>query len=182
MTWELHTPYKDAKWHMGTLVSVYLNEDKTLIKRCFNPNGITVCGKPTDQSKEYIEEKWLTETHYLTKLQLMPWVPELVAIDYQQRYIIQRYYGPDLIIRGYEDIPDIEDQVVNIYKIFKDMDVYKLNCSLSNMTVHNNQVIMFDFKYMRPRTADLKPYAEYEIDTWLSKISPTIGLKLKELI
>jgi hypothetical protein len=50
------------------------------------------------------------------------------------------------------------------------------------MTKLNGQVIMFDFKYMRPRSPDLKYQAIYEIDEWLSKISPTIVPKLKDLI
>ncbi len=182
MTWELYTPYKESSFHMGTICEVYLNAEKNLIKRSFKLNGITASGKPSTRTQEYIEEKWLNEVYYLTKFQLMPWVPELVSIDYQSKSIIQKYYGPDLIIAGFDDIPDIEDQVVSICSYFKDIDVYKLNNSLSNMTKLNGQVIMFDFKYMRPRSPDLKYQAIYEIDEWLSKISPTIVPKLKDLI
>ena len=180
--WELYTPYKDSSFDIGRISSVYLNEDKTLIKRCFKPRGITVSGKHSDLIDEYVEQKWLTETTHLTKFQLMPWVPELIAIDYVDRYTIQRYYGPDLLIAGYADIPDIEDQVVDIYKFFQDQNVYKLNGALSNMTKHNKKVIMFDFKYMRPRTPEMKLQAEYEIDEWLSKIGTSIVPRLKELL
>jgi hypothetical protein len=41
---------------------------------------------------------------------------------------------------------------------------------------------MFDFKYMKKRRADLTPSAIREIDLWLSKISPTIAARLKELL
>lgn len=182
MTWELYTPYKDCSFEMGRVVSVYLNPDKTLIKRVFQLNGITVSGKKSTATKEYVDQKWAAETYYLTKLQLKPWVPELVSIDYVERSIVQRYYGPDLLTTGFDDIPDIEDQLVDIYRYFKDINVYKLNSSLSNMTKRKGQVVLFDFKYMRQRSPELKYQAEYEINEWLSKISPTIVPKLKELI
>lgn len=182
MTWELYTPYKNSSFDIGRISSVYLNEDKTLIKRCFGLHGITANGKISTLDKDYVDQKWLTETTHLNKFQYMDWVPELLEINYVHRYTIQRYYGPDLIIAGFEDIPDIEDQIVSIYEYFKSLNVYKLNGALANMTKNNGRVIMFDFKYMRPRTPEMKPHAEYEIDEWLSKISPTIVPRLKELL
>jgi hypothetical protein len=182
MIWESYTPYKDASFDMGSIAEVYLNPEKTLIKRHYTHGGVTSSGKQSSFPHDYVEEKWLNEVYYLTKFQLMPWVPELVSIDHKSRSIVQRYYGPDLLLSGFNDIPDFENQVVDICSYFKEIGVYKLNCSLSNMTKRNGQVIMFDFKYMRPRTPELKKYAEYEIDEWLSKISPTIVPKLKELI
>lgn len=182
MTWELYTPYKNSSFDIGKISSVYLNEDKTLIKRCFKPRGVTVSGINSTLSDENVEQKWLTETTYLTKFQLMPWVPELVAINYEDRYTIQRYYGPDLLIAGFKDIPDIEEQVVDIYKFFQDQNLYKLNGALSNMTKLNKKVVMFDFKYTKPRSLEIKPQAEYEIDQWLSKISPAIGPRLKDMV
>ena len=179
MIWE---PYWHPDPNIGRVASVYLNEDKTLIKRHYILDGVTVNGKPTEQSPEYIEQKWLTETYWLTRLQLMPWVPGLVSINYKERFIIQEYYGPDLLVRGYDDIPDIEDQIVEIYKYFKEINVYKLNGALANMTKKNGRVIMFDFKYMRERTPELKPHALIEIKLWLSKISPNISKRLEELV
>lgn len=182
MIWELHTPYKDNPYGLGRIVSVYLNPQKTLIKRVFQPNGITVSGRRTDASEEYVNEKWTIETRNLLSFELKPWVPELVDINFKDRYVIQRYYGPDLLTAGFEDIPDIEDQLEDIYKYFKNINVYKLNSSLSNMTKYGSQVILFDFKYMKQRTPELKKQAEYEIDMWLSKIGPSIVPKLKALI
>ena len=182
MIWELYTPYKDSYFDIGKISSVYLNENKTLIKRCFKPKGITVSGKQSTLSDDNVEQKWLTETQYLTKFQLMPWSPELIDINYEDRYTIQRYYGPDLLIAGFEDIPDIENQIVEIYKYFQQQNIYKLNGALSNMTKREKKVIMFDFKYTKPRSLEIKPQAEYEIDQWLSKISPTIVPKLKDMI
>ena len=179
MIWE---PYWHPDPNIGRVASVYLNEDKTLIKRHYIKNGVTVNGKVSEQSEEYIEKKWLNESYWLTRFQLMPWVPTLVSINYKERFIIQEYYGPDLLISGYKDIPDIEDQIVEIYQYFKEINVYKLNGALSNMTKKNGKVIMFDFKYMSERTEELKPHALFEIKAWLSKITPNISKRLEELM
>ena len=181
MIWEPYIPYPNHE-NLGVIASVYLNEGKTMIKRSYQINGITSSGKPAEKSLEYIENKWLAETEHLLRFENKPWVPELIDINYNERYIIQKYYGPDLLIQGYDDIPDIEDQVIEIYEYFKEIDVYKLNGSLSNMTKKDGKVIMFDFKYMKKRRADLTPSAIREIDLWLSKISPTIAARLKELL
>ena len=167
---------------MGKLSSVYLNEDNTLIKRNLDINGITASGKPSILTKDEADQHWFNETYYLTKFQFMPWVPELVSIDYQNRTIIQKYYGPDLLIQGFDDVPDIEQQVLEIYKYFKEINVYKFNSSLSNMTKHNGTIMLFDFKYMSARSPELIPYVSREINEWLSKISPTIVPKLMELV
>ena len=183
--WIPYTPYKNTFFRndMGKMSSVYLNEDSSLIKRIFNTSGFTASGKPSSSTKDDADKYWFNETYYLTKFQFMPWVPELVSIDYQNRTIIQKYYGPDLLIRGFDDIPDMEQQVLEIYKYFKEINVYKFNGSLSNMTKHNGRVIMFDFKYMSTRSAENVDFViQKEIGEWLSKISPTIAPKLKELL
>ena len=179
MIWE---PYLHPDPNIGRVASVYLNEDKTLIKRYYIKNGVTVNGKVSEQSENYIEKKWLAETNSLLRFRDKDWVPKLVDINYQEKYIIQEYYGPDLLIRGHNDIPDIEDQIVEIYHYFKEINMYKLNGALSNMTKRNGKVIMCDFKYMRERTEELKPYALLEIREWLSKISPNISKRLEVLV
>jgi|GEM_PF-1440760 hypothetical protein len=168
--------------NIGRVASVYLSEDRRFIKKYYNPDNITVSGEQTIQTPEYINQKWEAEVASQIQLHGLPWVPKLVEINVNEKSVTQEYYGPDLLIQGYDDIPDIEDQIVEIYKYFKEIDVYKLNGALSNMTKLDGKVIMFDFKYMRRRTDDLKPYALYEINEWLSKISPTLAPRLKELI
>lgn len=181
MIWEPYIPYPNHE-NLGVIASVYLNEGKNMIKRSYQINGITSSGKPSEKSLERIEIKWLAETEHLLRFENKPWVPELIDINYNERYIIQKYYGPDLLIQGYDDIPDIEDQIVEIYQYFKEINVYKLNGSMANMTKKDGKVIMFDFKYMKPRLERLKVYAIREIDEWLSKITPTISPRLKALI
>lgn len=181
MTWNQFIPYENHE-SLGRVVSLYLNENKSLIKRYFIPEGITANGNPTKQSAEYIHEKWETECNALVDLEGLWFMPELVEINLKEKYIIQEYCGPDLLTVGFEDIPNIEDQVVEIFSCISSMDLYKINGSLSNMTKKNGQVIMFDFKYLRIKDEESRKLEEYAIDNWLSKISPTIVPRLKALL
>lgn len=181
MTWEQFIPFP-GHYNLGKIASVYLNDDKTLIKRSYLPGGITANGNPTKESEEYINKKFENESWALTRFQDLWFMPELVEINYDQKYIVQRYYGSDLLTSGFNHIKDIEDQVVEIFKYISEQDLYKINGSLSNMTQNNGQVIMFDFKYLQRKTDKSKKLEEYAIDNWLSKISPTIVPRLKSLL
>ena len=181
MSWHLHTPHTHDP-NLGKIVSVYLNEDKTLIKRYFVQNSITSNGQPTVKSLEYIEEKWNNEVDALTRFEGLSWVPGLVEINQDERYVVQEYYGPCLLNQPFKDIPNLHQQVIDIYTYLKEIDVYKLNGSLTNSTRNGDTLVMFDFKYMRKRTNSLKPYAEREIDSWLKKFGTDLVPALKNLI
>lgn len=179
--WTQFVPYPNHE-NLGKVASVYLNEDKTLIKRYFVPGGITVNGNPTKMSDDEIYKKFEAEANALIDFEGLWFMPDLVEVNTKERYTIQEYCGPDLLTAGFDDIPDIEDQVVEIFECISDMDFHKLNGSLSNMTKKNGKVIMFDFKYLRPKSDESAKFEEYAIDTWLSKISPTIVPRLKALL
>lgn len=181
MSWHLHTPHTQDP-NLGKIVSVYLNEDKTLVKRYFVPGGITTHGQPTEESPEYIEEKWSNEVAALTRFDGFSWVPGLVEINEDERYIVQEYYGPCLLNQSFNDIPNLHQQIIDIYTYLKEIEVYKLNGSLANSTRNGDTLVMFDFKYMTKRTDDLRPYAIKEIDSWLYKFGGGIVQELKDLV
>ena len=181
MNWNLYTPHLGHST-LGTVVTVYLNEDKTLIKRCFLKDGITTNGNPNLKPEEYIIKKWETEISALRRFNGLWFMPTLVEINTEHRYVIQEYYGPDLLTSGFKNIHNIEDQVVEIFKYIYGQGLYKINGSLSNMTQKNGSIKMFDFKYLSPKSEERKRYEEYSIDNWLSKISPTIVPRLKEIL
>lgn len=181
MSWHLHTPHTQDP-NLGKIVSVYLNEDKTLVKRYFLPNGITTHGRPTNETPEYIEEKWHNEVSAVTQFEGFSWVPGLVEINQSEKYIIQDYYGPCLLNQPFEDIPNLHKQIIDIYTHLKEIDVYKLNGSLANSTRNGDTLVMFDFKYMTKRRDDLKPFAEREINSWLKKFGEELVPTLKSLI
>lgn len=181
MKWKQYTPHtKDP--NLGKVVSVFLNEDETMVKRYFAPGMITASGKQTIESPEYIETKWNNETKSLLRFQNKPWVPKLIEINEKDRYVIQEYYGPCLLFQKFDDIPNLHNQIIEIYQNFKDLNLYKLNGSLANTTRNGDQLIMFDFKFMQERTPELKHHAEREIDLWLKKFGTDLVPKLKELL
>ena len=108
------------------------------------------------------------------------WVPELLEIG--DNYIITRYYGPDCLeLYKKKILPDISKQVIDMYRFFKEKNVFKLNGALSNMTLNGNQVVAFDWKWARKcdnnKETEIKSY-----DKWLVKIDPKLPERLKSLL
>lgn len=181
MNWTQYIPYPNRDG-LGRIASVFLNDDKTLVKRYFLPGGITVNGNPTKETEEYINFKFETECAILREFEGLWFMPELVEINTDEKYTIQEYCGPDLLTAGFDGIEYIEDQVVEIFEYISNAGYYKLNGSTSNMTHRNGRIIMFDFKYTRRKDDFFRQHEEYAIDTWLSDISPTIVPRLKALL
>ena len=180
MTWNiLHDPVKQT----GTIAEVYLSDDNTLIKKIYREDGITVSGKTTTYTIGQIKDAFENELYWLKELE-SKWVPELV--DSGDNWLTQKYYGPDLLENYmsktlWEDVPSISNQVIDMYKFFKEKNVFKRNGSLSNLTVHNGQLVAFDFKWARKRPTgiemELKSYNE-----WLVKIDPDLTKTLTNMI
>jgi hypothetical protein len=190
MIWEPYVPYKDTPkpsdgHYLGQIANVYLNIDKTLIKRTYNLNGVTVNNNPSEHSAEIIQERWEREYRWINEFNNQFFMPELVDANYEEGWTIQKYYGPDLLIQGFKEVPDIEDQVIRMYTFFRDRNVYKKNGSLSNMTHDNGRLVAFDYKWMVTRDNPNPAHREWEeksIDLWLSKINPDLIPKLKALL
>ena len=105
------------------------------------------------------------------------WVPELLEVG--NNYVITRYYGHDLIKQKYT--PD-RKQVINMFKFFKEKNVFKLNNALSNMTMNGKQLIAFDWKWARFRTDKYKDFEVMSYNKWISKIDSDLVEELKCMI
>ena len=105
------------------------------------------------------------------------WVPELLEVG--NNYIVTRYYGRDLIEQKY--MPD-RQQVIDMFKFFKEKNVFKLNNALSNMTMNGNQLVAFDWKWARFRTDKYKDFEVMSYDKWISKIDSDLVEELKCMI
>ena len=127
MNWTQYIPYEGRGPDIGKVTSVFLNDDETLIKKYYIPGGITVNGNPTEKSEEYINQKFETECNILTEFNGLWFMPELVEINTEEKYIIQEYCGPDLLTAGFDGIENIEDQVVSIFEYISNAGYYKLN-------------------------------------------------------
>ena len=111
------------------------------------------------------------------------WVPELYEVG--DNYIITRYYGLDLnTLRNnkFKLVDDLADQTLEMYKFFKEKNVFKLNGALSNLTMNGNQLVAFDWKWARFRTDKYKDYEIFSYEKWLSKIDSELVEKLKCMI
>ena len=105
------------------------------------------------------------------------WVPELLEVG--NNYVVTRYYGRDLIEQKY--MPD-RQQVIDMFKFFKEKNVFKLNNALSNMTMNGNQLVAFDWKWARFRTDKYKDFEVMSYDKWISKIDNDLIKELKCMI
>ena len=105
------------------------------------------------------------------------WVPELIEVG--NNYVVTRYYGRDLIEQKY--MPD-RQQVIDMFKFFKEKNVFKLNNALSNMTMNGNQLVAFDWKWARFRTDKYKDFEVMSYDKWISKIDNDLIKELKCMI
>ena len=106
-------------------------------------------------------------------------VPELLEVNEKEYYIVTRYYGPDLLKS--KVMPSVE-QVVEMFEFFKEKNVYKINSSLSNLTMNGNQLVAFDWKWARFREDKYKEFELISYDRWMSKIDTELGEKLKCMI
>tara|TARA_R110001592_G_scaffold333738_1_gene617698 strand:+ start:75 stop:521 length:447 start_codon:yes stop_codon:yes gene_type:complete len=104
------------------------------------------------------------------------WVPELLEVG--NNYVITKYYGPDL--NTSKVMPD-KQQVIEMYKFFKEKNVFKINGSLSNMTMNGNQLVAFDWKWARFSTDRYAEFEFYSYDKWISKIDNELVKELKKI-
>ena len=105
------------------------------------------------------------------------WVPELLEVG--NNYVVTRYYGRDLIEQKY--MPD-RQQVIDMFKFFKEKNVFKLINALSNMTMNGNQLVAFDWKWARFRTDKYKDFEVMSYNKWISKIDSDLIEELKCMI
>ena len=105
------------------------------------------------------------------------WVPELLEVG--NNYVVTRYYGRDLIEQKYT--PD-RQQVIDMFKFFKEKNVFKLNNALSNMTMNGKQLVAFDWKWARFRTDKYKDFEVMSYNKWISKIDSDLVEELKCMI
>ena len=111
------------------------------------------------------------------------WVPELIEVG--DNYVITSYYGPDLNTQRNNKVKladDLADQTLEMYKFFKEKNVFKLNGALSNLTMNGNQLVAFDWKWARFRTDKYTDYEIFSYIKWLSKIDSELVEKLKCMI
>ena len=81
----------------------------------------------------------------------------------------------------WDDVPNITEQIIEMYTFFKEKNVFKRNGSLSNLTVNEGQLIAFDFKWTRQRPKGIEMEL-HSYDQWLIKINERLPTTLRDLI
>ena len=147
-----------------------------MIEKLLKDNGKKYIKKTFDYKGEDNFAFLKNEVFWLNYLK-SKWVPELEEVG--DNYVITRYYGPDLMTSKIK--PDTQ-QVIDMYKFFKEKNIYKINGALSNMTMNGNQLVAFDWKWARFRTDKYKDYEIFSYEKWLSKIDIELVEKLKCMI
>ena len=147
------------------------------IKRVFKPGAITCAGKPTRFTEQEITDFFNYEVYWIKKLE-SEWIPRTLEIG--PNYIVQEYTGPALI-DSMPHLPDVYDQVIEMYKFFKKHNVYKRNGSVSNLTMHGDQLVAFDFKWARERPEGLEMELK-SYDIWLNKIDKRLTEELRKYV
>tara|TARA_Y100001935_G_scaffold68945_1_gene57802 strand:+ start:572 stop:1000 length:429 start_codon:yes stop_codon:yes gene_type:complete len=138
-------------------------------------NGDTI--KKTFNYKDEDNQSFLKNEVFWLNYLKGKWVPELLEVG--NNYVVTRYYGRDLIEQKY--MPD-KQQVIDMFKFFKEKNVFKLNNALSNMTMNGNQLIAFDWKWARFRTDKYKDFEVMSYSKWISKIDSDLIEELKCMI
>ena len=179
----MFTLYKSPFDELGTCVEVHIDYSRGIIKRHFKYDAITVNGTVTKRSPAEIDKFFDNEIYWLSKLE-SEWIPKTIDIDIDNKIILQEYTNECLLVyksKLNEVVPNIEEQLIEMYRFFKKHNVFKCNGSLSNLTMRNNQLVAFDFKWAEHRPnnieTELKSY-----DLWLSKIGENVPTRLKELL
>ena len=182
--------WERLKWsgQDGTIAEVYIDQSKTVIKKIFKEDGVTISGKKTKYPAEVVNACFKNEVEWSDTLRGR-WLPELLEVHQSKQIIIQEYCGPDLLTYHmnntlHKRIPDIVEQVTKMHEFFKQHNCYKINSSLSNMGLKNNKVIAFDFKWAQKaplntfwKKKEIECYHEY-----ISKIDKTLPNILESMI
>ena len=159
--------------------------DKKIVKATYSDSQmIEVLGDTVKKIFNYEGEDNVTflknEVFWLNYLK-SKWVPELLEVG--KNYVITSYYGPDLNkFHPMKRPKDLANQTLEMYRFFKDKNVFKLNGALRNLTLNKGQLVAFDWKWARFRSNKFNDYEIFSYEKWLSKIDNELVEKLKLLI
>ncbi len=171
MKWNLYThplynPTLKIGATVGTLVTVFLSENKQYIKRVFDVNGTTVSRKkPTLKSVSSMQKLFTNEMHWLHILKNSNNIPKLIDYNETEMSITQEFAGTDVytLLGHKKRLPeDIDIQLFEMYQEYKENGLFKGNGDPRNLAIKNGKLTAFDFKWAKPR------YKEGVVKEWMS--------------
>jgi hypothetical protein len=184
----MYEQYFTMTGSIGSAAEVWIDKEKNLVKKFYKPDSITIRNKePIFTEYNKVKELFENEIYWSTKLK-----SDLILETYEYGelpnntgfYLVQEYLGPDLL--GYKNIqetfPNVRDQIIEMFHLFKEHNVYKKNNARCNLTGNNNKIKAFDFKWAVPRSIEHKKFEVNSINTWISKIDNTLPKDLLCLV
>ena len=184
--------YQTQHGSRGSLSEVWIDRQAGLVRKQYKPNGITITGNhPLHTDMDEIRRLYENEVSWSESLRSDMVVPILdhgSLADDTGWFILQPYYGPDLLhyfkpdTRLSHRIPDATEQIIRMFQWYKAHDLYKYNNAMANMTLHGDRLVAFDFKYAARRTAEKTHVERASITKWIAKIDPLLPEMLESLI
>ena len=180
--------YQDRNASRGSIAEVYINRDQRLVKKIYKLGGITIAGTPpVHTTQEEVDFLFHNEIEWCKKLKSDRIVNLLdYGTENNEHFLVQEYHGPDLLY--YNDrynlkdyIPDLTQQIVDMFCFFKEHNLYKFNNAMCNLTLDaDKRIRAFDFKYAANRTVEKAHLEYYSVDTWIVKLDPMLPQLLRE--
>lgn len=126
-----------------------INEDKTVFCKWYYNDTEYHHGKNKVTDPEVMENKWNREVKYLTFMSknYPEFVPEVLDIDLVQRKIYLKIDGVDFWQQHYDRnvtfndiVPDWEEQLIELFTIYKNNNFYKFSVHPSSYFVSNGRL------------------------------------------
>ena len=182
--------YSNINSSRGSLSEVWIDTEKKLVKKYFKVNAVTIKNRPAyHRNIEDITNLYNNEIKWSTQLKSKHVVETLEfgeLTDSEGYYILQEYLGPDLLQYSPDQLltlfPNIQDQLEEMYILFKAHNMYKLNNAKCNLTGSNGIIKCFDFKYAVTRELKYVPIEMRSLKQWISNIDNSLVDRLSKYI
>lgn len=171
----------------GSLGEIWIDKEAKVVKKIFKPNAISIKNRPAFHRKiEDITKLYNNEIYWTTKLKssfLVETYEYGPLANEEGFYLLQEYVGPDLLNNELKNSPNLVDQLDEMFKFFKDNEVYKINNAKCNLTITSDgKLKCFDFKYAVPRDAKKTMLEMLSVKRWLANIDESVIPRLSKHI
>ena len=191
MTDNMYELYLNHHGGDGSAAEVWIDKTAGLVKKLYKLDGITIAGRPPMPTTiEKITELYQSDVYWTDVLQsphVLPIIDHGSIGEQPGYYVIQPYVGPDLLqyyVAGnlHTEFPAIVDQLIEMFDLFKEHGIHKINNALSNLTGSHGKIAAFDFKYTHLRSDHSRPMELSSITKWLCKIDDRLYTLLEGLV
>lgn len=172
--------------------SIEIDRSSNLVRKTYDLASVAT-HKPwlADTTEEDCTRFFANDVKWLRTMNSIgaDFVPKLIDVDESKRSYVLPYLGLDLLLshvipKKTDELQKIgiAEQVVEHFKLYKQLDLYKYNHAGINHCLVGNKVMVIDFKWASLRGEDdrhrslVDPvYAEkYAVENWMVKLDPRL--------